>query len=53
MEMEIWPAYISKINSDFERQIILLMITNGEKEDWNYPAVKKSIFTIERNNFKK
>ena len=38
--MEICPAYISKINSNFEKQIILLMILIKEKEDWNYLAVK-------------
>ena len=31
-EMEICLAYISKINSNCEEQIILLMITNGEKK---------------------
>ena len=31
-EKEIWPAYISKINSNCEKQIILLMIQNKEKE---------------------
>ena len=31
-EKEICPAYISKINSDFEKQIILLMIPIEEKE---------------------
>ena len=31
-ETEICPAYISKINSNFEKQIILLMISNKEKE---------------------
>ena len=31
--MKIYPAYISKINSNFEKQIILLMIPNEEKED--------------------
>ena len=40
-EKEIWPAYISKINSNCEKQIILLMIQNKEKEGWHYLAVKK------------
>ena len=35
------PAYISKINSNCEKQIIFLMIPNGEKEGWHYLAVKK------------
>ena len=35
-------AYISKINSNCEKQITLLMITNEEKEGlWHYIAVKK------------
>ena len=29
--MEICPAYISKVNSDYEKQIILLTIPNKEK----------------------
>ena len=37
--MEICPAYISKINSNFEKQIIFLIILIKEKEDWNYLAV--------------
>ena len=40
-EKEICPAYISKINSNFEKQIILLMISNEEKEGWHCLAVKK------------
>ena len=35
-EMEICPVHISKINSDCEKQIILLMISNEEKEGWHY-----------------
>ena len=34
------PAFISKIDSNCEKQIILLMIPNGEKEGWYYLAVK-------------
>ena len=37
--MNIYPAYISKQNSNDEKQIIILMIINGE--GWHYPAVKK------------
>ena len=40
-EKEILPAYISKHNSTSEKQIILLMIPNEEKEGWHYLAVKK------------
>ena len=34
-----YPAYVSKYNSNPEKQVILLMISNGEK--WHYLAVKK------------
>ena len=45
---KIYPAYVSKNNSNREKQVILLMIPNGEKREakckgrWNYLAVKKS-----------
>ena len=39
-EKERCPAYISKNNSNFEKQIILLMISNKEKR-WQYLAIKK------------
>ena len=32
-EKEISPVYVSKISSNCEKQIILLMISNEEKED--------------------
>ena len=48
-EMEICPAYISKINSDCEKQIILLLISNTER---HYLRVKKTISIIKRNNIK-
>ena len=35
------PAYISKINMNCEKQIILLMIPNKEIEGWHNLAVKK------------
>ena len=38
-EKEICPAYISKINSNCEKK--LLMIPNEEEERWHYLAVKK------------
>ena len=38
---EICPAYISKINPSFEKQIILSMIPYEEKKGWYYLAVKK------------
>ena len=37
---KICPAYVSKYNSNREKQVILLMISNGEKR-WHYPVVKK------------
>ena len=40
-EKEICPADILKINSNCEKQIILLMIPNKEKEGWHYLAVRK------------
>ena len=40
-EKEIYSAYIAKHNSTREKQIILLMIPNEEKEGWHYLAVNK------------
>ena len=40
-EKEICPDYTSKIDSNCEKQIILLTIPNEEKEGWNYLAIKK------------
>ena len=31
-EKEIYPAYISKISSNWKKQVILLIIPNKEKE---------------------
>ena len=45
--MEICPAYISKINSDFEKQIIVFIIP---KKGWNYLVVKEITCIINRNN---
>ena len=36
---KIYPTYVSKHNSNREKQVILLMILDGEK--WHYLAVKK------------
>ena len=36
---KIYPAYVSKHNSNQEKQVILLMISN--KEGWLYLAIKK------------
>ena len=38
--MKICPAYIAKINSNCEKQKILSMTPNEEKEGWHYLAVK-------------
>ena len=35
----MYPAYVSKHNLNCQRQVILLMIPNGE--EWHYLAVKK------------
>ena len=35
----MYPAYVSKHNSNCEKQVINLMISNGEKQ-WHYLAVK-------------
>ena len=35
---QIYPAYVSKHNSNREKQVIVLTITDGEK--WHYLAVK-------------
>ena len=40
-EKEICPDYISKINSNCEKQVILLVIPNVEKEGWHYLAVNE------------
>ena len=37
---KICPAYISKINSNCEKQIILLTIPNEERKGGNYLALK-------------
>ena len=36
---KIYPAHVSKHNSNREKQVILLMISNEEK--WHYLAVEK------------
>ena len=50
--MEVSPPYISKINSNYEKQIILSMIPNQKQESWNYLAMKRTICIVERNNLK-
>ena len=48
-EAEICPAYISKISSNCEKQIILLMIPNQE-EGWYYFAVKNYLHDQEEQH---
>ena len=48
---KLQPAYVSKHNSNCEKQVILLMISKGEKP-WHYLAVKK-LSIIKRNYIKK
>ena len=44
---KIYPAYVSKYYSNFEKQFILLMIPNRERHEaksegwWHYLAIKK------------
>ena len=51
-EKGICPAYISKINVNCEKQIILLMIPNEEKEGWHYLTVKKLSALLHRKTSK-
>ena len=39
---KILPVYISNYNSNRENTIILLILSNREKEGWHYLAVKKN-----------
>ena len=41
VEKKICSGFISKINSNCQRQIIILIIPNKEKEVWHSLAVKK------------
>ena len=45
-EKKICPPYSSKINSNCEKQIILLTIPNEEKKVWHYLSLKKAIDII-------
>ena len=51
-EKEILLAYISKHYSTREKQIILLMIPNEEKEGWRYLAVKKLFALLHKKTSK-
>ena len=48
--MERFAACISKYNSNYEKQITLLMIPN--EKCWIYIVVKKVFCITKRNNFK-
>ena len=37
---KLYPANVSKYNSNHEKQVILLLISNGEKQ-WHYLALKR------------
>ena len=41
-EKETFPAYISNLNLNCVKQIILLPISNEEKQSWHYLALKLS-----------
>ena len=38
---KLYAAYVSKHNWNREKQVILLLILNGEGQKWHYLAVKK------------
>ena len=48
-ETEICLAYISKHNSNREKQVAFLMISNGEGS-YHFPV--KNVITLKRNSFK-
>ena len=48
---KIYPAYVSKNNSNCEKQVILLIISNWKKMALS--CNKKIISIIKRNNIKK
>ena len=50
-EIDIYPAYISKINLDFEKQIIFVAIPN-EKRKVGIILQEKTIRIVQRNTMK-
>ena len=50
--MDIYSVYYLKINSNCEKQVIILMIPNEKKEGWYYLAIKKIISIIKKINVK-
>ena len=51
--MEICSAYISKINSSFDKKIIISTNPNEEKEDCNGNEEKKTTHITMRKDLKK
>ena len=47
---KIYPAYVSKHNSNREKQVIPLILSNIER--WHYLAMKSTISIIKRSNVK-
>ena len=47
---KIYPAYVSKYNSNREKQVIILIISSGES--WHYLAVKKLSALLRGTTFK-
>ena len=47
---KIYPAYVSKHNSNCKKRVIILMIPNGE--GWHYLAVKKLSALLRRITYK-
>ena len=50
---KIYPAYVSKHNSNREKQVILLVIANRERRRWHYLAVNKLSALLRRITSKK
>ena len=48
---KIYLAYVSKHNSNLEKQVSFLMILNGDKQ-WHYLAVKKLFALLRRITYK-
>ena len=48
---KIYPAYVSKCNSNHEKQVILLMISNVKRTTMALSCIKKAVSVIKKNNF--
>ena len=51
LKRKIYPAYVSKHNSNRGKQVIFLMISNGDKQ-WHYLEVKKPSALLRGITFK-